>query len=117
MTLGKSRSVAPSFSLPDFTLLFFHPAKVILITHSSPHQLFPTPFLNQPSIMSTAEYVVKEKLVLKAPPPAFSDIAKSSNDVSLSPHLHVEIGAIANSESRSLSTRTSTTMPQVGSIN
>ncbi|CAI6338629.1 unnamed protein product [Periconia digitata] len=31
--------------------------------------------------MSTPEFVIKEKLVLKAPPPAFSDIAKASNDL------------------------------------
>lgn len=42
--------------------------------------------------MSTAEFVLKEKLVLKAPPPAFSDIAKASNDVSLCLQLQLKIG-------------------------
>ena len=38
------------------------------------------------AIMSTTEYVKVEKVIPKFPPPAFSDIAKASNDVCLGTH-------------------------------
>lgn len=51
----------------------------------SPHlHLYPqsiSPHPHPHSIMATIP-VVHEKVVFKAPPPAFSDIAKASNDVS-----------------------------------
>lgn len=63
------------------------------------------------------EFVKVEKIVPKFPPPAFGDIAKASNDVCLAVHLELPGDAIADLGLRSLSTRTSTTLPQVGMPN
>jgi len=63
------------------------------------------------------EFVKVEKLVPKFPPPAFGDIAKASNDVCLGVYLELSRVAIADLRPSSLSTRTSTTLPQVGIIN
>jgi hypothetical protein len=63
------------------------------------------------------EYVVKEKLVPKFPPPAFSDIAKASNDVCFDSPRRAHDSAMLTWTPSSLSTRTSTTLPQVCDIN
>jgi voltage-dependent anion channel protein 2 len=63
------------------------------------------------------EYVKVEKIIPKFPPPAFSDIAKASNDVCFGSPRRASHGAIANGAAPSLSTRTSTTLPQVRDTN
>lgn len=62
------------------------------------------------------EYVKVEKIVPRFPPPAFSDIAKASNDVCLGLRKAAD-SATANRPPCSSSTRTSTTLPQVGETN
>jgi hypothetical protein len=60
------------------------------------------------------EYIKVEKIVPKFPPPAFSDISKASNDVCFGPPLESFIMAqLLTWMPSSLSTRTSTTPPQV----